>query len=188
MNIVLTAILLALLTVDFKKLMQPKFIFIILGIGLSSFLFFNSDYAPDNIKEKIPYLLDPFEYPSLKIRVNDLKAALKLEDFSITEKVFGNGFGASTIIYRENLNAQSWSDFFTFQEIDNGFYYLYHRGGYLLLFLFILFHGYLISIIESNKAKLGFIAIIIITCLLSVHYFNNLFYLIIVFLILKKTI
>jgi len=185
MNIVITAILLALLTIDFKKLMQPKFIFIILGIGLSSFLFFNSDYAPDLIKEKIPYLLDPFEYPSLKIRVNDLKAALQHENFSITEKIVGNGFGASTTIFRENLKAQSWSDFMTFQEIDNGFYYLYHRGGYLLLLLFLLFHGYLIIKIKGTKVKLGFTFIVIFTCLLSIHYFNNMFYLILPYLILE---
>ena len=102
-------------------------------------LFFNSSYAPDLIKEKIPYLLDPFEYPSLKIRVNDLNAALAREKFSQTEKIFGNGFGASTTIFRENLEAQSWSDFITFQEIDNGFYYLYHRGGFLLLSIFYYF-------------------------------------------------
>ena len=52
MNIVIAGILLMLLVVDFKKLIQPKFILIILGIGLSSVLFFNSSYAPDLIKEK----------------------------------------------------------------------------------------------------------------------------------------
>ena len=74
----------------------------------------------------------------------------------------------------------------TFQEIDNGFYYLYHRGGYLLLFLFISIHIYLISIIDSLKVKIGFISIVLITCLLSIHYFNNMFYLIIIFMILSK--
>ena len=186
MNIVIAGILLALLVVDFKKLIQPKFIFIIIGIGLSSVLFFNSDYAPDLIKQKLPYLLDPFEYPSLKIRVTDFNAAITKENFSITEKIFGNGFGASTTIYRENEKVQAFSGYMTFQEIDNGFYYLYHRGGYLLLFLFISIHIYLISIIDSLKVKIGFISIVLITCLLSIHYFNNMFYLIIIFMILSK--
>ena len=185
MNIVITGILLMLLVVDFKKLMQPKFIFIIVGIGLSSFLFFNSNYAPDLIKQKIPYLLDPFEYPSLKIRANDLKTALSQENFSITEKIVGKGFGASTTIFRENEEVQSFSDFITFQEIDNGFYYLYHRGGFSLLILFILFHSYLLMVIKSFKVKVGFIFIITFTCLLSIHYFNNMFYLILPFLILE---
>jgi len=185
MNIVITVILLALLIVDFKKLIQPKFIFIIIGIGLSSVLFFNSDYAPDLIKEKIPYLLDPFEYPSLKIRVNDLNAAITKENFSITEKIFGNGFGASTTIYRENERVQAFSDFMTFQEIDNGFYYLYHRGGFLLLLLFFIFHGYLIFKIKDTKVKVGFMFIVVFTCLLSIHYFNNMFYLILPYLILE---
>ncbi len=185
MNIVITGILLILLVVDFKKLMQPKFIFIIVGIGLSSFLFFNSNYAPDLIKQKIPYLLDPFEYPSLKIRANDLKTALSQENFSITEKIVGKGFGASTTIFRENEEVQAFSDFITFQEIDNGFYYLYHRGGFTLLILFILFHSYLLMVIKSFKVKVGFIFIITFTCLLSIHYFNNMFYLILPFLILE---
>jgi len=185
MNIVITGILLMLLVVDFKKLMQPKFIFIIVGIGLSSFLFFNSNYAPDLIKQKIPYLLDPFEYPSLKIRANDLKTALSQENFSITEKIVGKGFGASTTIFRENEEVQAFSDFITFQEIDNGFYYLYHRGGFFLLILFILFHSYLLMVIKSFKVKVGFIFIITFTCLLSIHYFNNMFYLILPFLILE---
>ena len=185
MNIVITGILLMLLVVDFKKLMQPKFIFIIVGIGLSSFLFFNSNYAPDLIKQKIPYLLDPFEYPSLKIRANDLKTALSQENVSITEKIVGKGFGASTTIFRENEEVQAFSDFITFQEIDNGFYYLYHRGGFSLLILFILFHSYLLMVIKSFKVKVGFIFIITFTCLLSIHYFNNMFYLILPFLILE---
>lgn len=185
MNIVITGILLMLLVVDFKKLMQPKFIFIIVGIGLSSFLFFNSNYAPDLIKQKIPYLLDPFEYPSLKIRANDLKTALSQENFSITEKIVGKGFGASTTIFRENEEVQAFSDFITFQEIDNGFYYLYHRGGFSLLILFILFHSYLLMVIKSFKVKVGFIFITTFTCLLSIHYFNNMFYLILPFLILE---
>ena len=185
MNIVITGILLMLLVVDFKKLMQPKFIFIIVGIGLSSFLFFNSNYAQDLIKQKIPYLLDPFEYPSLKIRANDLKTALSQENFSITEKIVGKGFGASTTIFRENEEVQAFSDFITFQEIDNGFYYLYHRGGFSLLILFILFHSYLLMVIKSFKVKVGFIFIITFTCLLSIHYFNNMFYLILPFLILE---
>ncbi len=185
MNIVIVGILIALLTLDFKKLIQPKIIFIILGIGISSFAFFTSDFAPDLIKEKVPYLLNPLEYPSLKIRQNDLKAALRRENFTPLEKIFGEGFGARTTIFRENERAQSWSNFYTFQEIDNGFYYLYHRGGYLLLLIFMSIHGYLIFKIKSIKARTGFVFIVLFTCLLSIHYFNNMFYLIIPFLILE---
>lgn len=186
MNLVITGILLFLLLVDLKKLFQPKIVFIIIGIGLSSYLFFTSDFAPELIKEKVPYILNPLEYPSLKIRQTDLKAAYYSENYTLREKLIGKGFGASTIIYRENLKATSWSRFYSFQEIDNGFYYLFHRGGYLLLFLFITLHIYLIFIIDSLKAKVGFISIVLITCFLSIHYFNNMFYLIIIYLIVKN--
>jgi len=40
-------------------------------------------------------------------------------------------------------------------------------------------------VIKSFKVKVGFIFIITFTCLLSIHYFNNMFYLILPFLILE---
>ena len=53
------------------------------------------------------------------------------------------------------------------------------------LSLFLLFHIFLFEKIKSIKSKIGFLSIVIITCLLSIHYFNNMFYLILPFLILE---
>ena len=188
MNIVILGVLFFLILVDIRKIFNPKMILGVLGTIVIAGAFFSSSFAPELIKEKVPYVLKPLEYESLKIRVDDLKKALRAEKFGLKEKIFGEGFGASTRIFRENEKAQSWSRFYTFQEIDNGYYYLYHRGGFILLALFIIVHLYLMSRIRFLKAKIGFVVIVGFTCLLSIHYFNNLYYLIIPFLVLEGSL
>lgn len=187
MNMVIAAVLLLLILVNIKKLLSPVYILISVLIIGSSVAFFYSDLAPPLIKEKLPYVLKPWEYASLKIRIEDFGKALRAEDFGVAQKIFGKGFGASTTIYRENVEVQAFSRFYTFQEIDNGFYYLYHRGGYLLLLLFFMFHLVLYLRLPTLRSKLGFVFLVFFTNLLSIHYFNNVFYLLIPFLILETT-
>ncbi len=188
MNLVTAGVLLGLIIINVNKIFKPAFLVGFAIILVGSIAFFNSDFAPKAIKTKLPYILKPWEYASLKTRITDFGMALRAEDFSFTEKIIGEGFGARTTIYRENEIAVSLSGKITFQEIDNGFYYLYHRGGFLLLFLFVLVNIYLLYQIPSLKAKLGFIFIVVFTNLLSIHYFINVFYLIIPFLILETQI
>ncbi|SRX52630.1 hypothetical protein AEQU1_00497 [Aequorivita sp. CIP111184] len=188
MNLVTAGVLLLLIVINVSKIFKPVFI---LGFSLMivvSIAFFNSKYAPEAIKEKLPYVLKPWEYDSLKIRIQDLNTALLTENFTWSEKLIGKGFGVTTTVYRENKIAQFFSGKFTFLEIDNGFYYVYHRGGFLLLFIFLIAHIYLVFKIPSMKAKLGFIALVLFTNLLSIHYFTNMFYLIVPFLILETEI
>lgn len=188
MNLVTAGVLLILIVINVRKIFNPAFV---VGFSLLiavSIAFFNSKYAPEAIKEKLPYVLKPWEYASFQIRIQDLNTALLTENFSWSEKLIGKGFGVNTTVYRENKIAQFFSGKFTFQEIDNGFYYIYHRGGFVLLFLFLLAHAYLVYKIPSMKAKLGFMAIFVITNLLSIHYFTNFFYLIVPFLILETEI
>ncbi|PHR13744.1 MAG: hypothetical protein COA40_04165 [Aequorivita sp.] len=185
MNLVTAGVLLFLIIVNIRKLFKPGFIIGFALLLVAFVTFFNSDLAPEAIKEKLPYVIKPWEYASLKTRIQDFDTALRAEDFTLTQKIIGDGFGASTTVYRENVIAQSFSGNYTFQEIDNGFYYLYHRGGFILLFLFLIAHIYLLRKIPSAKAKLGFIFIVLFTNLLSIHYFTNMFYLLIPFLILE---
>ncbi|MGK0386113.1 MAG: hypothetical protein ACI849_000720, partial [Patiriisocius sp.] len=128
----------------------------------------------------------PLEYESLNIRIVDFKKALESEDYTTREMFIGKGFGAKTTIYRQNKIASAWSGFYTFQEIDNGIYYLFHRGGFSLILLFVLAHIFLLFKLRFLKAQLALIIIILFTCILSIHYFNNIFYLIIPFLILER--
>lgn len=185
MNLVTAGVLLILIVVNIRKLFKPGFIIGFAFLIAVSFVFFNSDLAPEAIKEKLPYVLKPWEYASLKTRVQDYNTAMRAEDFTWGQKIIGEGFGANTTVYRENVIAQSFSGNYTFQEIDNGFYYIYHRGGFLLLFIFLIAHIYIMRKIPSAKAKMGFIFIFLFTNLLSIHYFTNMFYLLIPFLILE---
>ncbi|WP_310993448.1 hypothetical protein [Aequorivita marina] len=187
MNMVIAAVLLFLIIANFRKIFKPGYIVISILIIASSIAFFNSDFAPPLIKEKLPYVLKPTKYASLRIRIEDFGKAVRSEDFGVVQKIFGKGFGASTTIYRENEEVQAFSQFFTFQEIDNGFYYIYHRGGFLLLFIFFILHLYLYLKLPTLRAKLGFVFLVLFTNLLSIHYFNNVFYLLIPFLILEST-
>src|SRR5690606_17065837 len=102
------------------------------------------------------------------------------------ETIVGKGFGASTEIFRENKIARSFRGIYRFQEIDNGFYYIFHRGGISLLLIFLLSHLYLLFKIPNMKAKLGFILFFFLTYFLSIHYFYYSFYLLIPFLILTQ--
>ncbi len=89
--------------------------------------------------------------------------------------IFGEGVGVTTTVYRINEVAPSLSRFFTFTEIDNGFYYLFHRGGFVLLFLFVFFHILLLKIIPTMKGRLAFILIVLITNMFSIHYYTHWF-------------
>jgi hypothetical protein len=186
MNLAVVVILLLLLAINFKKLFKPLYITGFFLITLISLWYLNSPYVPELVSTKMEYIYKPWEYGSLKTRIEDFNKAIKSENFNVFKQVFGEGFGASTSIYRENKIAPSLSRTFNFQEIDNGFYYLYHRGGWSLLSIFFISQTYLIFKIKGIKAKLGFIAIVFITNILSIHYFNYYFYLLIPFFIIYR--
>ena len=186
MNLAVFFILIFLLAVNFKKLLKPVYIISFLGVILIGVLYLNSPFVPELVSAKMQYVYQPWNYSSLRIRLDDLIQILDKENFGIFKQIFGEGFGTSSEIYRFNEKAVSLSDTFSFQEIDNGFYYLYHRGGWTLLSIFILAHFYLALKIRENKARLGFIALVFITCILSIHYFNYWFYMLIPYFIIYK--
>tara|TARA_R110002050_G_scaffold298133_2_gene460772 strand:- start:869 stop:1861 length:993 start_codon:yes stop_codon:yes gene_type:complete len=186
MNLAVFAILIFLQVINFRKLLKPIYIITFVLIFLGAIWYLNSPYVPELVSAKMKYIYKPWEYGSLKTRIEDFNKAILSENFNIFKKIFGEGYGASTSIYRENKIAPSLSRTFNFQEIDNGFYYLYHRGGWSLLFIFILSHLYLLLKLKGAKAKLGFISLIFVTNILSIHYFNYYFYLLIPFFILYR--
>lgn len=186
MNLAVFFALILLLVVNFKKLLKPVYIISFLIVILIGILYLNSPFVPELVSAKMQYVYQPWNYASLRTRLDDLIQILDKENFGIFKQIFGEGFGTSSEIYRYNEVSVSLSDTFIFQEIDNGFYYLYHRGGWSLLTLFILAHLYLTLKIREIKAKLGFIALVFITCILSIHYFNYWFYMLIPYFIIYK--
>lgn len=186
MNLAIVFTLSLLMVINFKQLLKPIYITGILILGVLFILYINSPFVPEMIASKLEYVYKPWEYGTVKTRITDLQQALDNENFGGFQKLFGKGYGASSNIYRENKISPSLSRTFSFQEIDNGLYYLYHRGGWTLLTLFFVTHLYLMSKIRGFKAKIGFFAIVLITNLLSIHYFNYQFYLILPFWILHN--
>lgn len=184
MNLAVFGGLVVLLVVNFRKLMKPIYlvsitILIILIIG-----YLNSSFVPELVSDKLKYVYQPWDYPSLKTRVDDFNQIVSKENFGVFKQIFGEGFGTSSEIYRFNPVAVSLSRTFSFQEIDNGFYYIYHRGGWTLLFIFLLSHLFLFFKIHEVKARLAFAWFVFVTCILSIQYFNYAFYLLIPYFIL----
>lgn len=186
MNVSIVLVLSMLTIINFRQLLKPVYIAGIIVLTISIILYIKSPYVPEMISSKLEYVFKPWEYGTVKTRISDLNQALDKENFGTFKKLFGEGFGTSSEIYRENKIAPSLSRTFSFQEIDNGFYYIYHRGGWSLLSLFFLSHIYLMSRIHGVKAKIGFFVIVLITNLLSIHYFNHMFYLLLPFWVLHR--
>lgn len=184
MNLAVLGGLLFLLVVNFRKLMRPVYIISILVLFVAFISFLNSPFVPELVSAKMKYVYQPWDYPSLKTRVDDFNQIVSKENFGIFKQIFGEGFGTSSQIYRYNPIAVSLSRTLSFQEIDNGFYYIYHRGGWTLFTIFILSHVYLVLRLDEIKARLAFIWLIFVTCILSIHYFNYSFYLLLPFFIL----
>jgi len=185
MNLIIIIILFGLILVDLKKIFNYKIIFTFLISIFAFILLIQSPFIPELSKKKLKYLSNPLEYPSLKMRVSDLKQAITKEKYTTLELFFGKGFGANTAIYRENNKAKSLSRTLVFQEIDNGFYYLFHRGGFSLLFLFLATSVFFILKIPTFNAKVAFFSILLITNLLSIHIYNYIFYIFIIYFIMS---
>ncbi len=185
-NILIVFSLVALIVINFKKLFQLKYVLSVFFLTILVVVVLQSSFVPDMVTTKMEFVLKPWEYGSIKTRIQDLNQALVNENFTFFEKIFGEGYGVGSKIYRENEISPSLSKTLSFQEIDNGFYYLYHRGGWSLLLLFLLSHLLLLFKSRNIKAKFGFIIIVLSTNLLSIHYFNYMFYLLIPFLIICK--
>lgn len=184
MNLAVFGGLVFLLVVKFKKLMKPVYLISIFALILLVVGYLYSPFVPELVSEKMKYVYKPWEYPSLKTRLDDFNQIVSKENFGLFKQLFGEGFGTSSEIYRHNPIAVSLSRSFNFQEIDNGFYYIYHRGGWTLFSIFILSHIYLMFRLDNVKVRLAFIWLIFVTCILSIHYFNYSFYLLIPYFIL----
>ncbi|MBW7869786.1 MAG: hypothetical protein H3C39_01860 [Flavobacteriia bacterium] len=186
MNLGIAVGMILLVIINFKRFFNPIYFSVIGILIVCGIVYLQSSLVPELVQTKLKYVFRPWEYSSLRIRISDLQKAFRSENFTTLENIFGKGFGASTRIFRDNKIAVSFRGYYTFQEIDNGFYYIFHRGGVSLMTIFLLSHAYLTYRIPNLKAKLGFILMFIMTNLLSIHYFNYFFYLLIPFVILTK--
>ena len=70
--------------------------------------------------------------------------------------LIGYGIGIKSTIRRINPVTKKLDSARTFTEIDNGFFYIYHRSGLNGLAAFLIFHIIAISLSPNNKTKLMF--------------------------------
>ncbi|WKK86013.2 hypothetical protein QYS48_03010 [Marivirga arenosa] len=141
----------------------------------------------EKLTEKIGYITKPWEYSTVKHRVETVNLMLDKTTGSYQEIFFGSGVGVTSTYFEINEISPSLSRQRTFHEIDNGFYYVYHRFGLVGLSIFLLFHLYLLFGSKVNlRFKLAFLAIFLISNLLSIHYFTNAFFVLFLILFLNK--
>ena len=185
MNLIIIIGLTFLNVIDVRKVFKPKYIVIIVSLIAILVSYVQSPYANELIKRKASYIFAPWEYGSIETRIQDFNQAISKAGFSLKEKIIGVGYGASTEINR-GINYTGVDEILNFQEIDNGFYYLYHRGGWSLILIFFMTHIWLFLKLPDLNSKFGFILIVFVTNILSIHYFNYYFYLLIPFLIITE--
>jgi hypothetical protein len=92
---------------------------------------------------------------------------------SVGQVLFGDGPGVTSEVYRVSIRGNNLFEFREFLEIDNGFYYVYHRAGLVGLGLFLFLHGFLLKKYGNFRNRMCFLAFFVITNTLSIHYFTN---------------
>ncbi len=182
MNLLILFGLLGLLSLDKRTLLKGGALMVVLLIILLNF----PSLFPALVAKKLSFVGNPMEYGSVAIRITDLLQAINNTKYDIVKIFVGEGFGATTTIFRVNEIAPSLSRYITFLEIDNGFYYLFHRGGVSLLLLFLLGHFFLLRLIPSIKGRLAFLLVIVMTNLFSIHYYTLWFNVLYTFMIIQK--
>lgn len=160
----------------------------LLTVTLFALLFFTlPKFITTKHLDKISEIASPTESATVLTRLLDLEFVYNNNN---SNPFIGEGFGVKSFVRRVSFHAPSKISKREFLEIDNGFYYLYHRTGAVGLFLFIILILKLLSNVHW-KAKLFFSVIVLITNLLSIHFFTSnqfalLFSLLIIFKYEKK--
>lgn len=121
-------------------------------------------------KSKLRQLINPLQSPSVMTRLYDLAYMLNETTDTSKEVAFGSGFGVQSNVKRVNLNTYNKIVKNEFHEIDNGFFYIYHRCGLVGLTLIILLFVIMFFKISSFKSRIIFASIVFITNLLSIHF------------------
>lgn len=124
--------------------------------------------------EKISQIGSPQESLTLITRINDLANAYERMLNQKENMIFGEGVGVTTEVLRISWDGK-FSEYREFLEIDNGFFYVFHRLGIFGLILYIALFLFLVIKFGSSKNKLMFISYFLLINLMSIHIFNQVF-------------
>lgn len=146
----------------------------VLALGLGIVLFFGSIwfFGTEQHRYKFRELLNPLQSPTLLTRANDLFYMLGQKS-GVGQVMLGDGLGVTSEVFRVSTRGGKLVEFREFLEIDNGFYYIYHRTGLVGLALFLMLHAYLLKKYGNPKNRMCFLVFFVVTNALSIHYFTN---------------
>lgn len=116
------------------------------------------------------------KFLSFQTRISDLKFVLRGFDINSFEAWFGAGIGVKSEVIRYNPFTKGVSEVRDFLEIDNGYYYIFHRFGFIglsvltlmILRAFFLKNNFLMAIFLSVTV---FLSITFITSISTFLFF-----------------
>lgn len=152
-----------------------KYISKIIGTLLLLFLFFFVIFQKMDARyqEKLKEAINPLNSSTVQTRIDDLQIIWPSTVSNPIHVMFGQGIGVNSVIKRINKLDPRLTEERVFLEIDNGFFYIFHRTGLIGFIIVICFHLHLVKQIKNRSAKLIFITYFLVTNLLSYHYWVN---------------
>lgn len=127
--------------------------------------------ADTHQQDKLSNIVSPLESSTVQTRLRDLTYMIE-QPRTFVENVVGVGIGAMSKVYRANFNNYALSQYREFIEIDNGFFYIFHRYGLIGLLLLFITHFKLYKRLNSKQMKIAFLGVFFFTNLLSIHYWT----------------
>lgn len=136
--------------------------------------------------EKISQIVNPLDSQTVLTRINDLSYAYDQMIKKDENIFFGEGIGITTEVMRTSWDSK-WSEYREFLEIDNGFFYVFHRLGIVGLIAYLGMIFYLIYRFGTVRNKLMYFSFFLVTNLLSVHFFTHVFSAFLTYFLTRKS-
>lgn len=172
--IIMLGVILNTIKIKFSTIL--KLISVIVGL-----VFIMYKALPEKQVDKMLQLLNPLESPTVQTRVSDVQFAFNRND---SEPLLGDGLGVRTTVQRVSFQDSNLIDTRDFLEVDNTFYYIYHRMGIFGLVMLVIFVSFLLRKLPI-RGKVFFIFFILVNGFLSIHLVStNSFALVFSFLIM----
>ncbi len=136
--------------------------------------------------DKISQIANPLDSETVLTRINDLSYAYD-QMIKKDENIFtGEGIGIRTEVKRTSFDGK-FSEYREFLEIDNGFFYVFHRLGIVGLIAYIATIFYLLYSFGTIRNKLMYLSFFLVTNLLSVHFFTHVYSAVFTYFLIRKT-
>lgn len=160
-------------------------LFKIISFAIVVFLFLTI-FAPAKTVEKFKTISNPTKSTSLVGRITDLIYMTTQVKYSSFQIVFGSGVGTVSEVSRLAIWDMKTISKHKFPEIDNGFFYAWHRTGFVGLALYLFLFGVIFKRIKNIKNRISFVVYFIITNLLSTHFFTHFTTALIVYVLVRR--